>query len=107
MSAVLNTLVFISGYPPADHCVREYLASAGSKNSAYDRACVFLEALFMHTANVVSEPPRCDESLAKQFRTLMTEGQKMGQHNTFRTTFYEKVIEIAKDLVNNQKVCNI
>jgi hypothetical protein len=89
-----------SGYPPADHSVRDYLITAGSRDIAYDRASAFLEALLKHTTAVLCG---LDNSLdyvgcAREFRVWMTNGQKMTGHNQFREDFYKKVIAQAKQL---------
>jgi len=43
---------------------------------------------------------------AREFRSCMTEGQKMTRHNKFREDFYKQVIEKAKQL-GTQRVRNI
>lgn len=95
-----HLFILLSGYPPADHGVRDYLTTAGSKDVAYDRASAFLEALFKHTTNTLRT---LDSSLdygglVKKFRSCMTEGQKMTRPNQFREDFYKRVIEKAKQL---------
>jgi hypothetical protein len=94
---------FIAGYPPADHGVRDYLTSPGSKDVAYDRASAFLEALFDHTSNTLDrilDPGNSPKYVdyAREIRLRMTEGQKMTRHNKFREDFYKEVIEKAKQL---------
>jgi hypothetical protein len=98
------TLMCLSGYPPADHSVRDYLTGVGSKDEAFNRASAFLEALFKHTAQVVSE---FDQSLdycglTREFRKRMTKGQKMMKHNGFREEFYNRVVAMAMNL---ERVC--
>jgi hypothetical protein len=92
-----RTLMSLSGYPPADHSVRDYLTCVSSKDQAYDHASAFFGALFIHTAEVVS---KFDQSLdyyglAREFRKRMTEGQKMTKHNEFREEFFEQVVAMA------------
>jgi hypothetical protein len=108
LGAFDHALILVSGYPPADHSVRDYLTTAGSKDVAYDRASAFLEALFKHTTDALRD---FDSSLdyvglAREFRSCMTEGQKMTGHNQFREDFYKRVIEKAK-LLETQRVRNI
>ena len=95
----------IAGYPPADHGVRDYLTSPSSKDVAYDRASAFLEALFTHTENTLYKLFGLDSgdspeymNYAREFRSRMTEGQKMTRHNSFREEFYKQVVEKAKQL---------
>jgi hypothetical protein len=100
-----HALIFIAGYPPADHGVRDYLTSPSSKDVAYDRASAFLEALFDHTANTLQtilcfdpgDSPKYVD-YAREFRSRMTEGQKMTGHNKFREELYKVVVEKAKQL---------
>jgi hypothetical protein len=101
-------LIFFLGYPPADHSMQDYLTTAGSKDIAYDRASAFLEALFKHTTDTLCA---ADSSLdyirfMREFRSRMTEGQKMTRHNKFWEDFYNQVIEKAKQL-ETQWVHNI
>ena len=86
-----------SGYPPADHSVRGYLASAFSQSDTYDRVNNFLEALFKLTAETLPDPKSLLDyvGFARRFRSLMTEGQNMMGNNLFRKRFYERVIEKA------------
>ena len=91
----------LSGYPPADHVVREYLTEARSRHLAYDRACSFLEALFKHLTGVLRgfDHSLDYEGFTQEFRARMTDGQKMTGHNKFRQDFYSQVIQKAKQLV--------
>ena len=103
-----HVLTHLLGYPPADHGVRDYLTSPGSKDVAYDRASAFLEALFKHTTSTLHA---LDSSLdysgfGGEFRSCMTEGQRMKGHIQFREDFYKRVVEKAKQL-EAQRVCNI
>jgi hypothetical protein len=95
-----HALILLSGYPPADHSVRDYLTTAGSKDVAYDRASAFLEALFKHTTTTLRALGSSLDyvGFAREFRSCMTEGQKMTGHNQFRGDFYNQVIEKAKQL---------
>jgi hypothetical protein len=97
-----------SGYPPADHSVREYLHSPGSKDVTYDRVCAFLEALFSYTAIKLRDLDGLTSyvELAKKFRLCMTKGQRMAGHNKFREDFYSHVIEMARRLETG-RVCDI
>jgi hypothetical protein len=97
-------LTSFSGYPPADHIARDYLTGATSKDEAYDRASAFLEALFIQTKEVVSkfDPSYDYYGVAREFRRLMTEGQKMTKHNAFREEFYSQVYAQAKQLESRQ-----
>ena len=93
----------LSGYPPADHGVRDYLTSSVSKDVAYDRSSAFLEALFKHTTATLHDFSFNDDSLeymdfAREFRMRMTEDQKMTGHNKFRDEFYRRVVEDARQL---------
>jgi hypothetical protein len=93
----------LSGYPPADHGVRDYLTSSVTKDVAYDRASAFLEALFKYTTATLHDFSFDDDSpkyvdFAREFRMRMTEGQKMTGHNKFREEFYRRVVEDARQL---------
>ena len=93
----------LSGYPPADHGVRDYLTSSVSKDVGYDRASAFLEALFKRTTATLHDFRFNDDSpkyvdFAREFRMCMTEGQKMTGHNKFRDDFYRRVVEDARQL---------
>jgi len=104
-----SALIFLSGYPPPDHRVHEYLttAQAGSQH-AYIRAVAFLGALFQHTAETLPDPKSSLDYVrfARRFRSLMTEGQKMMECNQFRVNFYNRVIEKAT-MLESQWVRNI
>jgi hypothetical protein len=96
-----HALSLLSGYPPADHSIRDYLITAGSKDIAYDRACALLEALFKHTTDTLRSPDHYSleyVEFAREFRSCMTDGQKMTGHNQFRERFYTQVIDKAKEL---------
>jgi hypothetical protein len=88
----------LSGFPPADDDVRNFLTADGSQVDAYDRVCAFLEALFEHTAATIREEfgNVDDAELPSRFRTRMTEGQTFQNPNSFRKTFYGEVIKNAK-----------
>ncbi|KDR72947.1 hypothetical protein GALMADRAFT_228637 [Galerina marginata CBS 339.88] len=90
-----------TGYPAADHEVRNFLTRIGTKKETRQRASYFIEALFLHTNEVLAhfDPELSIENLASQFRTCMTAGQTMQQHNYFRTTFYLSVVTIADELM--------
>jgi hypothetical protein len=85
----------LSGFPPADDDVRNFLTADGSQVDAYDRVCAFLEALFEHTATTIREEFEDvdDAELPSRFRTRMTEGQTFQNHNSFRKAFYREVIQ--------------
>jgi hypothetical protein len=106
--ALEHTVILLSGYPPADHSIRDYLTTAGSKDIAYDRASAFLEALFTHITDTLRALNGSLNyvGLAGEFRSCMTKGQKMRGHNQFREDFYKQVIEKAKQL-KTQRVRNI
>jgi hypothetical protein len=112
LGILTHALSLLSGYPPADHSIRDYLTTAGSKDTAYDRACALLEALFRHTTDTLRSLDHYsleDVEFAREFRSCMTDGQKMTGHNQFRECFYKQVIEKAKQLeterVRNIRVC--
>ena len=55
----------------------------------------------MRVKNEETTPTERFESLAGQFRGLMTDGMSFEGHNEYRTSFYERVTSTAN------KVCNI
>jgi hypothetical protein len=87
----------LSGFPPADDEVRNFLTADGSQVDAYDRVCAFLEVLFEHTAATIREEfgDTDDAELPSRFRTRMTEGQTFQKPNSFRKAFYHEVIQSA------------
>ncbi|KDR72943.1 hypothetical protein GALMADRAFT_252299 [Galerina marginata CBS 339.88] len=91
-----------TGYPAADHEVRKFLTRKGTKEETRQRASCFTEALFLHANEVLThfDPELSIDNLASQFRSSMTAGQTMQEHNYFRTTFYLSVVTIADDLMN-------
>jgi hypothetical protein len=95
LGALGHALIFLSEYPPADHSVQDYLTSVGSKDVAYDGACAFLEALFKHTTDTLRFHDHSLEyfEFAREFRSYMTDGQKMTEHNQFREHLYEKLLK--------------
>ena len=105
---LLDPILILPGYPPADHSVREYLVYVNSKIVASDRANAFLEALFNHTAETLLniETSLDYVGFARLFRSLMTDGQNMRKHNQFREGFYRRVIEEAK-MIESTKVRNV
>lgn len=101
-----HTFILLSGYPPPDRHVRDYLIPASSRTATFNRASAFLEALFKHAADYI----RLDKSsnyvgFARTFRERMTEGQTMASHNKFRREFYSQVIGKAEALLQ-EKVCD-
>ena len=105
----------VSGYPPADHDVRNYLCAEHSDSSVvYHRACAFLTALFNETASVLRgdhdvvakpeelSPIDLDEdvaSLVAQFRAYMNAGTTMTAHGRFRNKFYAKFVDRVQKVV--------
>ncbi len=87
----------LSGFPPADDDVRNFLTAVGSQVDAYDRVCAFLDALFEHTAATIREEfgDVDDAELPSRFRTRMTEGQTFQNPNPFQKAFYREVIQNA------------
>lgn len=55
-----------------------------------------MDALFHHTAEILKDFDPSEE-IASHFRTLMTEGQTMEEHNIFRKEFYLEVIRMAEE----------
>src|SRR5258707_11856043 len=97
VSISINLSYLLSGFPPADDEVRNFLTADGSQVDAYGRVCAFLEALFEHTAATIREEfgDADDAELPSQFRTGMTEGQTFQKPNSFRKAFYREVIQNA------------
>lgn len=80
---------------------------SGTEAQSYRRACYFIDALFYHTNEILkafNSQWRIEE-VARQFRTCMTMGQKMNEHNEFRRVFYREVIRIAKEKFAAKEVC--
>jgi len=89
----------LSGYLPADHAVRDYLSTSGSKDIAYNRSSAFLQALFENMNDFLRDVSSSDYiATAKLLRTKMTVGQHMNGHNQYRQDFYKGVIERASML---------
>lgn len=107
--ATNSACVLCPGYPPADHVVRDFLTQNGSETESYIRACCFIQALFEQTLQVVENPDFGDfhkvSEAVERFRILMTTGQTMKGHGLFRTEFYNKVIQKAKQYASLWKVC--
>jgi hypothetical protein len=82
------------GFPPADHAVRDFLCKANTQADAYRSSCAFLQALFNKTAKMVREEfnKRDSSDIARVFRELMTKGQTMQKHNSFRESFYGDIV---------------
>lgn len=97
----------LSGFPPADDDVRNFLTADGSQVDAYDHVCAFLEALFEHTATTIREEfgDVDDAELPSRFRTRMTKGQTFQNPNSFRKAFYREVIQNANKIFMAVQVC--
>lgn len=87
----------LSGYPPADEELRDFLLESKSPDEAYRLLHYFVVALFETSAQVVRGLRGLDsvsyEVLAARFRKHMTEGQTMRGAGEHRRQFYELVIE--------------
>lgn len=93
------------GYPPADHVVRDFLKKNGSQSDSYHRSYCFIAALFQHTNWLLRDrfKAQCGmDEVALRFRELMTVGQKMKEHNEFRRNFYNRVVQMAEKLMQNE-----
>ena len=68
---------------------------------SYRRASCFIDALFRHTAKILMtfDSQWGIEEIARHFRTCMTTGQTMNEHNEFRRNFYQEVIRMAEEKV--------
>lgn len=94
-------------YPPSDTNVSTWLtASPASREDTYRRCCAFIEALFLHTLEVIDRdllPSLRSQdgaelslsTVAALFREKMQEGTKFSQHGDYRTRFYSEVIRGA------------
>ncbi|KAL0953497.1 hypothetical protein HGRIS_014924 [Hohenbuehelia grisea] len=92
-----------TGYPPADVDVRAYLNGGSTRTTAYARCWGFMQALFRHTAEVLSQGEFKDLDYAQTaslFRTRMTENMKK-VHNAYRQNFFKEVIEKAEAYLNH------
>src|SRR5262245_41679533 len=58
----------LSGYPPADHLVRDYFTGVTSKEQAFQSASAFIEELFTLTSEVV---PSFDKSLDQRLSIVL------------------------------------
>ena len=107
---VLNCIfIFLSGYPPADDALRDYLTTVASKNEAFDRADMFFEALFQHTLRTLQQEYEGlnYSEVASEFRKRMTQGQTMKSHNQYHKSFYNEVICKASQLKRGPQVRHI
>lgn len=94
----------ITGYPPADDNVRNYLTGVISRKDAYNRSCAFLEALFTQTNAVLQDiHSKNHNEMITQFRDFMNKDQKMSGHNNNRKNFFSEVIQKAMKL--QKSVC--
>ncbi|KAF8323573.1 hypothetical protein F5887DRAFT_1208074 [Amanita rubescens] len=97
-----------TGYPPADHEVRDFLTTKDTETRSYRRACCFVDALFQHTDYTLKMEFNSQwgiEEVAREFRIRMTAGQTMKVHNEFRREFYRQVIRIATETLRAGDVC--
>lgn len=98
----------VFGFPPPDHDVRNFLLSPNNVSSqgtakdnnvqdeSFSRVCHFLKALFIVTAETISEFDAIYEESCTKFRLFMSEGQCMKSSGPKRSNFYYKVVEMAK-----------
>ncbi|KIM47504.1 hypothetical protein M413DRAFT_22158 [Hebeloma cylindrosporum] len=88
-----------SGFPPADHAVRDFLMIKGTEAASYWRISCFFAALFSHTLETLKgfDSKNGIEEVAREFRNSMTAGQSFSEHNHFRRAFYEEVIKLANE----------
>ena len=74
----------------------------GTEVESYRRACCFIDALFQHTYHTLEMEFYSQwgiETVAREFRILMTAGQTMKERNEFRRRFYQQVVRIAERLM--------
>ncbi|RDB23991.1 hypothetical protein Hypma_008682 [Hypsizygus marmoreus] len=98
-----------TGYPPADHKLREFLlGDMDDPNLSYNRMLCFLQSL-LETANQVakallgSSHPDSYVALAAAFRQYMTDGQSMASAGAERIKFYDDVVTAAQELLKQLK----
>lgn len=94
----------MSGYPPPDNEVRDFLTGGVTRVDSYDRSCAFLQALFETTKEKLSQldsQPQTVAEAAAQFRRLMTHGQRMAGHNVYRRSYYTQVVSRAHELMTH------
>ncbi|KAF8332488.1 hypothetical protein F5887DRAFT_1063857 [Amanita rubescens] len=89
-----------TGYPAADHEVRDFLTTKDTEAGSYRRACCFVDALFQHTDHTLKMEFNSQwgiEEVAREFRIRMTEGQTMKEHNEFRSNFIDRWFKLRKE----------
>ena len=100
-------LFVFTGYPPANHAVRDFLTKCMQAES-YSHCHSFLAALFQHMEHILKGPlfdPHLDISeVAEEFRRRMTTGQTMKGHDMLRREFYCNMIRIAEEPINGPMV---
>jgi hypothetical protein len=95
----------LSGFPPADRAVRDYLSTSGSKHIVFNRCSAFLRLYLRIRTNFFTMSDHPITSRLRKFRTKMTVAQHMKGHNQHRRDFYKHVIEKASLL--KRRVRNI
>ncbi|RXW14770.1 hypothetical protein EST38_g11087, partial [Candolleomyces aberdarensis] len=104
-----------TGYPPPDGDLERFLCqtSGRSQQDRYRLFCAFLQALFRTTVCALnndldldssgdrfmdSDPP---EEIARKFRNHMSFGMSANGHGVYRIGFYEKVVQLTKEILGS------
>ena len=99
-----------TGFPAADHNVRNFLDNCTSQREVYARYAAFFTVLFQQLLTRLqtidsdwrkySVETNTKVSTAFKFRFLMTQNQTYGEPNEYRRTFYQQVCQKAEKVSN-------
>jgi hypothetical protein len=106
---LLKLLTLAAGFPPSDGDVHIWLLQSKTKMEAYNRSCAFLCATFMtlrrFLQNIDAELDAIGvsfvagaNSLAANFRLLMTKDQTFSHQGPTRRRFYANVLKLASKI---------
>ena len=93
----------MTGYPPADHALRDWVLLQTNANWPYALLYSIFHVSQRKIAEIKKDRPQekvDDEEglcwIAGKFRQKMTKDQRFAFQNEYRTAFFEEVIQIAK-----------
>ncbi|CAG8722383.1 10920_t:CDS:2, partial [Acaulospora colombiana] len=93
-----------TGYPPPDHQARDFLTKMTKKNDDYNlRVQAFLMALFLNLHQILAAQYDAtspgENAIATFVCRLFEEGGSEMDHGDERKGFYEKVVNLAEDIL--------
>ncbi len=96
-------ITHFTGFPGADHNVRELLNEGTEPNPVYTLYAAFFTALFQELKvqlGKLKKKEKNTKNLTARFYSLMTQNQNYSEPNQYRKMFYDKVCQESRRVSN-------